>query len=237
MSEDVIIEQPEITGEIKETNESTAEEKQPELKTFTQEQLDEIIQREKGKAYRKAQRELQPAQPMPAQQVSDRPPARTSFASDEEWLDARDDWRDSQKAVKAAQQQELVRNEQIAINAEKLYVKAEKLAEFDREVFDSLPITATVAGIIMESDIASKIMAYMSVNPDEAERISELSQAKQALEMGKIEEKLSKTKTSNAPDPITPIGGKAGSTQNKAIESMTHDEYVVMRRKQGAKWG
>jgi hypothetical protein len=79
-------------------------------------------------------------------------------------------------------------------------------------------------------------MAYMSANPDEVERITKLSDARQAVELGKLEAKLqSAPKTSKASPPISPVTGARGGA-SPDLGSADFAAYKAMRAKQGARW-
>lgn len=223
------------------------QEENPEAaKSFTQAELDAIVQKEKAKAeakaYRRAARESREAfqqsltvQQPPAQQA-DQMPKRENFASDEDWLNARDDWRDQKRVQEARQAQMQNQTRQVVSRTESLYAEAQKLPGFDREEFDQLPITQAMAASLLESDVAPKVMAFMQSNPAEVERISKLSPARQAAEIGKIEDKVSAAPAvSRAPPPIKPVGAR-GAASNGDLSRMSMDEYKAMRAKQGARW-
>ena len=108
---------------------------------------------------------------------------------------------------------------------------------FDREAFDSLPLTPVIAQAIIDSDMPSKVMVHLASNPDEVERISRLSPARQAAEIGKIETVLSaaRVKASNAPAPIKPVGTRGGASAGDRGK-MSMDDYVASRAKEGARW-
>lgn len=86
---------------------------------------------------------------------------------------------------------------------------------------------------ILESEVGPNLLHYLAKNPDEAERIAELSPVRQVAELGKLETKLSPAarKASSAPAPITPVGN-SGSTSTKKLAEMTQDEFDKARRKQ-----
>jgi hypothetical protein len=115
--------------------------------------------------------------------------------------------------------------------------EAAKISGFDREAFDELPITDAMAYAILDSDVAAKITAHLTSNPDDAERISALSPARQAAEIGKLEARISSqtVKASNAPAPIKPIGNRGGSANSDLAKSSMED-YIAARAKQGARW-
>lgn len=241
---DEIVEAPlveESTPEAQETAPETPEESKPADKTFTQAEVDAIIQKRVAKAEAKAARQIertyretleriapQPAKPAPTE-IS-----RDNYATDAEWIDAKVEARfaERERQQQAAQQQ--THAQQIEKTTEQLYAKAEKEIGFDRDAFEDLPLTPSIASAIIESDIAPKLMAFMTSNPEEVERIARLSPTRQAVELGKLEVKLSNApKTSAAPAPITPIG--AGRSNSLDLASASAEDFYLARQKAGSK--
>ena len=220
------------------------ESSQAEEKTFTQAELNEIIQKEKAKAAAKADRRALAAyretlerfvpQQQPVQQYNDGKPARDSFTSDEAYVDALTDWKLDQRDRVGQQQRAQQQQQTLVKKTESMYAEAEKLDGFDREEFDSLPLTPVIASALMESDAPAKMMAFMAANPDEVARIAAFSPTKQAAEIGKLEAKLSAAKPSNAPPPIKPIGSRGSASPN--LEKASMAEYMEMRMKQKPAW-
>lgn len=241
---------PEVAQENATTDESqtdgeTVKKEVPVEKTFTQEELDEILQRRLAKsearaerrvkeAYREALQAVTQQQPRATQTSSE--PTRDQFASDAEWIDAKVEHRLAlrDQAQKAESQREA--QHRITKETETLYAKAEKVPGFDRETFDELPLTKSIASAVLESDVGPQLMAYMSANPDEVERISKLSDTRQAVELGKLEAKFQSTpKTvTRTPPPITPVGARGSSSTDLA--SADFAAYKAARIKQGARW-
>jgi len=223
------------------------ESSQAEDKKFTQAELNEIIQKEKAKAEAKAERRAlkayretlerfaPPQQPQPARQASDRP-TQADFANVDDYVEAMTEWKLGQANKQYQQQQQQEQHKTITQKTESIYAEAEKIDGFDREAFDELPLTKTIAEALIDSDVPAKLMAHLSANPEEVERIISLSPSRQAVEIGKIEAKLaSAPKVSNAPAPIKPIGTRGGSTNND-VNKMSMEEYAAYRKQQGAQW-
>lgn len=115
-----------------------------------------------------------------------------------------------------------------------IFAQAAKDGDFDADDFlESTVVTPVMAEAILESDAASKVVKYLYNNPEEAERIAELSAARQAVEIGKLEAKLSAApapaKKSGAPAPIKPVGGKS-TVSNEYRPDMTDAEYREWRK-------
>ncbi len=228
------------------TESHEGEEKQaPVERTFTQKELDEILQKRLAKSEARAERRAKEAyrealeavtRTQPVQRQTSNEPTRDQFASDAEWIDAKVEYK--LQGRESATRAEAYRASQQSLNSktEDLYAKAEKVHGFDRESFDELPITRSMAGALIESDVAPQLMAYMSANPDEVERIAKLSDARQAVELGKLEVKLQQSpKTTKATPPISPVTGSRGGVTTD-LNSADFAAYKAMRAKQGARW-
>jgi hypothetical protein len=224
---------------------ATTEETTAEAKTFTQEELNDIVKKEKARAEAKAERRvlkaLERIAPAPAQQQFQAPqqdvrPTRREGESDDAFVERVADWKLDQRDRASQQQKAQERNQSLASKTERMYAEAAKHPEFDREEFDSLPLTPILAEALIDSEQAPKLMAYMSANPEEVARISALSPARQAAEIGKLEAKVATApKTSKAPPPITPIGSRGGG-QNTDYATMSVDQVADAMKKRGSRW-
>ena len=214
-----------------------------ESKTFTQDELNEIIQKEKAKAEAKAERRalkayretlerFAPQQPQAPTETGR--PSREQFATDDDWVEAVTDWKLEKRDRAANQQQQAQRQQSVASKTESIYAEAQKIPGFDREAFDELPLTPAIASALIDSEVSAKLMAHLAANPEETERIAGLSPARQAAEIGKLELSItSAPKTSKAPPPIKPVGGNGSA--GKDIFTSDYDDFVKLRRQQLAK--
>ncbi len=227
--------------------ETDGTERQPpnEPKTYSEEELQDRIERASAKAAAKAERRAlreaterlnRAAQyQQPTQPQGDGRPQRDQFASDADYIESLTDWKLEQrdKTVKQEKQQEQLRS--MHQKTEKIYAEAEKAPGFDRDDFESLPLTPAIAQAITDSDVAAKLMVYMAANPAEVDRITALSPARQAAEIGKLETRLSTTaKPPKTPAPIDPVGG--GASPVKSLQNMSAEEYYQARLKQKPHW-
>jgi dynactin complex subunit len=240
---------PEIVAAQPETTPVPVEEKKEaeEVKSFTQAELDKIIQSEKAKAEAKAERRAMKAyketlerlipQPQAKQEApADTRPTQSQYANVDDYVEAMADWKLQQREQVQQRAQAQERNQTLNSRTESIYAEAEKLPGFDREAFDELPLTQHIAAAILDSDVPAKVMAFMAANPDEVARISSLSPARQAAEIGKLEVKVSSIpKVSNAPAPLKPVGARGNATGGDPSR-MSMEEYQEYRAKQGARW-
>jgi hypothetical protein len=227
---------------------------QADERKFTQAELDDIIKKRIAKATAIAERKASKAYAEKLEQLAVKPqvqpqevkaegkPKLDQFETVEEYVEAVADWKMQTHQQNQARQTEEQRIKQfqgeVQAKAAHVFELAEQDPEFDNEVFETLPVSDPMAFAIMDSDIAPKLMVYLTKNPEEVDRITKLSPARQAAEIGKLESKLSvveKVKPSGAPAPIKPVGSRGGAASGNPAE-MSQSQYEAMRAKQGATW-
>ncbi len=227
--------------EVEATEETEGETTEPALLSLTQEELDERIRKATKKAAaiaeRKTRQRLQAEQAIQQgeQKVKEIPaPRRELYASEDDYIDARIAYRD---AVMAQQQNVKAEAEFHAAMAEKvedLLDEASEFPEFDRDSLMSIAFTDAMNEFVLDSAKGAKILAFLSANPEEQERIAKIkSPVRQVAEMSKLEDKLSIRPKKDA-KPVDPVKGT--NVQQKNLENMSQAEYEAYRRKQGAVW-
>ena len=150
---------------------------------------------------------------------------RSQFASEEDYIDA---------VVEAKVQEREARKQQEskAGKITSILKEAEKLGDFDIADFKNVRISPIMAEAITDSDVAPLLVKHFHDDPEEAERISTLSPARQAVEIGKLEARLAEEKPaptkSKAPPPIKAISAGNSSTPNYRPE-MTFEQYAKFR--------
>ena len=212
-------------------------------RTYSQKEFQESIEKATAKAsakaerraYREALQTLSPNQ-APVVQPNDNKPLRGNFATDEAYIETLTDWKIDQRESAGKQAQAQQAQTQQVTRAESIYAEAMKTG-LDRDDLNEVAeaMTPAMRSVLIESDVGGKLIAFMAANPDEVTRIANLSPARQAAELGKLEIKMtSAPKVSAAPPPIKTIGSGAASTQS--LETASFDEYKKLRAKQGASW-
>lgn len=212
-------------------------------KTFTQKELDEIVQKRTAKAEAIAERRAIKAyaqkleqmvpqqQPQAAAEAENGEPQEHYYATAGEYARALVQWDRGQREQVTRQQQQQEQSRSLNSRTEGIYAEAAKVPGFDREAFDELPLTQHIAAALIESDAPAKLMAHLAANPDEVERIAGLSPARQAAEIGKLETRIaSAPKVSKAPPPITPIGGSKGDVSGAPSDAMSDAAYAKWRK-------
>lgn len=207
---------------------------QPAEKTFTQKELDDILEKRLGKERRKREdlsRRLQVTeelalrsrpQEQPKPQADEGAPKRESYHDYESFLEAKAEWRADQaveKRFKERTEKEATERTQAERGKiEKTFRERSQKAATEVEDFEDVlsaseaPMTPQMAEAIMHSELGPKLAYHLAKNPEEAERIAALPAARQATEIGRLETKIESApppkKPSNAPAPIAPVGGK-----------------------------
>jgi hypothetical protein len=191
-------------------------------------------------------------------------PKVEDFDNYNEYVESLTDWKADQKAAKI---REDIRNERAAERGneqaktvfEKSATEARKaLPDFDEVMAGakSVRISEGVAAALRESDRQAELCYQLVKDPSIADRLSEMTPARAAMEIARMESALEPVsaepdpeekqadvpakpvppvrKTTSAPAPIKPLG-KGASTQAD-LSKLGMDDYVKRRSEQGAKW-
>lgn len=197
-------------------------------KTFTQEELDEIVARRVAKAERAMRREQQPKPVIPEAYDGDGVPL-----SPEEII----------RKHEQAKQGETLREAYF----EREEAALEKYDDFQQVAYNpSLPVSETMARAIQASDDGPDVLYWLGSNPKEATRISRIADpVLQAKEIGKIEARLADNppapRTSKAPAPLAPVtpssNGKTvyDTTDPRSIDTMSTSQWIEADRQRQLK--
>lgn len=231
-----------------------SQEQQPE-KTFTQAELDAIVQKRAAKEARKADARYQELQreiaalkePKPAESKPESAPKREDFQSYEDYVEARADWRAEQKVNKRfeefesksktkeaeTKQAQAQREFQKRVDAV-IELGQKNYPDFDAAINEAVedglvPTKGPLYEAIMDSDMGEKLVYHLAKHPAEAERIQKLSVYGQLRELGKLEDKLSAKKEPR--ETMEPIGGRT-STATGLRDNMSDEAWIKAREKQ-----
>jgi len=229
-------------------------------KTFSQEQLDEILEKRLGKERRKREelrRELDVTRKLALQRDEPRKdpakpeaaePKREDFESYESFIEAKAEWRADQRVdqrlAKQREESERTRTQEEQQKLDKQFqaevrkMSAEVDGLDDDLASSEAPLTEAMHRAITSCDPLSlgvKVLHHLTKHPEEAERIAALPAPRQAAEIGKLEAKLSvetpPKKPSQAPEPIKPVGAGSG-VQTGIRPGMSFKEFRAERNKQ-----
>lgn len=137
--------------------------------------------------------------------------------------------------------QETLENERTAAQelAWEAFSEGENLARAKYADYDAVtrnpnvPITGEIVELAMDSDVGPELVYHLGKNPQEAARIAALPPKRQAVEIGRLEARLTAPKPVIAPppDPVTPISGGGSAQAQKDPSKMSMSEYVAWRAK------
>lgn len=207
---------PGATPEPTATREPT--EQKPE-KTFTQAELDEILEKRLAKERRKRSdlenrlriteelhlrgKPQEPAQPAAPTNGSGEP-SRDQYADYESFLEARAEWRAAQAVEKRLAERERETQQRTAQETaakqaaefrKRVNESAKSLEDFEDVIAEatrdaSLPVARLAAEPFDAAENPGAVLYHLAKNPDEAERIAALSPARQAREIWLLDSKL-----------------------------------------------
>ena len=246
---------PEPTTQAPEPTAGQEGEQTPEAKperTFTQAELNKIVQKEKAQESRRAEklaearyraefaeRELQAIRQASQPKQPEGEPKLDQFQDYESYIKAYAKFEAKQlfEAHKAetqqAYQQQSVQ-QQAAQRAQSIMPKVEKAAEkYDdfHDVATSFNAPQAMQEAMLESDIPGELYYHLGSNPAELNRIASLSPIKQVAAILALEAKLkAPPAVTKAPPPIVPTIGQ--SSVKKATFDLPWKEFVKQRRKE-----
>jgi hypothetical protein len=206
---------PPVVDTASPTDEKSPESK-PVEKTFTQSELDDILQKRLAKEHRKLERQarleveneyLRKQQAQPQQQVAQSvqdagsgEPRPENFQTYEEYIEAVTDWKVEAKLdakLRSLQEQSQERKQQSAQAqheasiAENLSKAAEKYEDFHEVISNpNLQVTIAMRDAIGDSEIGGEIAYYLGTHADESAAIAKMSPVQQIKAIDRLEAKL-----------------------------------------------
>lgn len=246
--------------------EESKPETKPESRTFTQDELDKIVAKEKARVERRLakeiRREVEEALKAQTPQAPQTPeaaakPKPDQFSTTEEYVEALAAFKaeeifrtKTQESESQRREAELRQRHQSVVTSyqERVEQAMEKYPDFEDVAYSpDVPITNAMAATIQESEKGPDIAYFLGKNPAEAQRIAKLSPFLQAKELGKLEAKLESApapvRTSNAPPPINPIRnatagtGFVDTTDPKSLKQMGTSAWIeAENRRMAEEW-
>lgn len=222
------------------TSDDSATPAAPDANNGVQRRIDELTRHwrttERDRDYWRelALKGQQPPQQPPAQPSR---PKADDFESYDEYIEALTDYKVGERAKQWQEQQRAQQGQQAQAQRQQAFqAKAHEFTQQHPDFWEvagnpAVPISQTVVDVAIESDIGPQVLYHLGKNPQEAARLAQLSPTAVAREIGRLEARLQlpPKKTSQAPEPIQPIGG-GGEQATKDPSKMTMDEFVAWRR-------
>jgi len=232
----------ESVAEPEVTEQETEPEKIPE-KVYTKSELDEIMTRRVAREKRKLQREFESKQPKAEREKTQGEPNIDDYEDTTEWIKDRTDWAATNAAKKERASYEQSTQEKAAekVNAE--YQKQQNASAAKHsdywDAMEALEDYGEIPGYLNESvvmsDIAGELSYFLGKNPDELDRLLELTPNAAVKAVARLEDKLSATTKKEvskvpAPTPKVNTSGKAESLEYK--KDMTFEDFKKLRNNQ-----
>ena len=138
-----------------------------------------------------------------------------------------------------AQQAQNISQQKVASFASKAEEFQSKHSDFYEKINDpSLPTSETIATSLIESDKGPEVAYYLANNTGELNDILKLSPYKQAIAIGRLEAKVesggAKVRTSNAPAPLSTVGGgssmKEGPSDKDDVKTWMAKETARLKK-------
>lgn len=207
-------------------------------KTFTQAEVDALIQKRLLKEERRVHRRIeQQLREQKQAEVLKTEPRRDDFRDDEAFTQAQiDHLAEKRAAEKLAERERAQQQERVA---ESFLEKAEKAQErypdYQAVVGNpSLAINEGMVEFIAESDLGADVAYFLGKNPMKAAQIAQMSPIKAARELSRIEAEIAskpRANPSKAPEPISPVGTR-GKSSVSALPSDEDDIDTWMKKEQ-----
>jgi hypothetical protein len=214
------------------------DEKQAEqAKTFTQAEVDALVQKRLLKEERKLARRFENEQREQQQlKALEKAPDRDSFRNDDDYVQAQIEHLAEKKALEKLTERESRRKQEE--QTESFLAKAEKVTEkypdFQTVVSNpNLAINAAMAEYISDSELGAEVAYFLGTNPMKAAQIAQMSPIKAARELTRIEAEIDakpKPRISKAPEPINPVGSKG--TSSSSINPSDTDDIATWMKKE-----
>jgi len=237
-TESEVVNQTELnTPDVTATEEKVDDKQVEPAKTFTQAEVDAMVQKRLQKEERRIARRLETeAQERQQARVLERAPERDSFKTDDEYLNAHIEHLAERKAIEKLTEREARRKHEE--QQETFLAKAEKVTEKypDFQVVVTNPnlrINDGMAEYIADSDLGAEVAYFLGQNPMKAAQIAQMSPMKAARELTRIEAEIEakpKARVSQTPAPINPVGSKG--TSSSSTQPSDSDDVATWMRKE-----
>jgi hypothetical protein len=190
--------------------------------------------------------------PKAANPADDAEPIPDDFETHQEYVRALTKWTvnqsDKEKEQKAAKAKlEAEQSQRLNAHYERVNAFAEKTADYE-EVIESvgdMSLSVSIQDLLIASENGPELLYELAKNRTEFERINKLGPLAAAREIGRFEARFIKAsedpkpepkKTTQAPKPIAPVGGKSGKVEKSIYDAtLSQREYEALRDKQTRK--
>lgn len=236
-----------VSPEVKEETTADPSSNEPEVKTEPEAQAnEEVKQKGKSRAQKRIETLVQEKHDL-VRQLEEAKASKVTPSKAELNPDDFEDYDDYLEAVEKTKSKEVTKETKTIDDGQLVVDQAkenfedarEKYEDFDDKV-NAMPIlTVDMLRVLNDSDDAGELVYYLANNPKEARALSQLPLGKMAIEIGKLEIKMTLPKTekpivkkvTTAPDPVEPVGG-SNMPARRPEDATSQAEYEAMRLNQ-----
>lgn len=219
------------------------------FKSNLQTRINELTRRQ-HEATREAEywkRMAQGTQAQPSAQAAPTKPTPDQFDDYGEYVEALTDWKTDQAVQKRMGEESSRRVQETRASTfqERVANFAQKTPDFAQvmEAAADLPMAKHVIDSMQDSEFGAELGYHFAKNPEVLDRLNHMDQRAADREIGRIEASFVNKLTAPPPPavkatkaPAPPSGLGQGRATTPAPADMGMDEYVAMRKKQGARW-
>lgn len=231
-------------------------------RVYTQAEMDRIVEKAKKNSAYRTRKEIEAfyqgresvkpkeAEAKPEAKADEpSPPQRGDFDDYEKYIVAKSEFAAEQAVAKREEKARKEREEAKAAQEKAEKIKSfqtkvrEKYADIDTRLANiaDIELPEGVGDEISGSEFGPEILTFLADNPKECERIAALTPSAARREIVKLEarlesqaapEKPKTSKPSNAPEPISPVGGRASVNDDAPKGTDTGDAYRAKRMRE-----
>lgn len=192
---------------------------------------------DRGDSTANQQKQDAPKSPAPGQ------PKPEQFATYEEYVDAVTDWKLEQRELAlrtaAEKREQAAREADFEAKAKKVIGDGEAEYPDFREVVSVAAITKDMAEALADSSHAHRIAYHLGMNPDESRRIASLAPRQQAMEIARLEARIERDTTPQAPKktvpgappPVDPVKSQSRDSNPGSMSMAEYAEWRARKRK------
>ena len=241
-AEDAAIETDTTVTDTDESGEPSTDDTNPETgKLYTQKELDEqaakIRKAEERKWQKRLDREVARAAPVEPLQTLE-PPNESDYTTIAEYTRAL-----ARHEIAVQKQQDAIEKSAETSRKEvaKMISEAHELPGYDHDTVAPFLVEwgndDAFADDLLESPVRAKLLEYLSLNPDELDKVDEMSKSGRRRWLGRMEARFEKKPTA-AVDPKPRVNG--GNVSNNLYKTnpgkMSDDDWFDERRKEGTQY-
>jgi len=200
--------------------------------------------KEQERRYQELASKLEQQTQKPSEPSKPRPTLESVGFSEEEYAKQMEEYLasqiesrvDSRLTAREQEQQQRQQHETLQQKTSEFFRKGIDLADDFADVIsnESLPVTESMRDALFSVDKGPEILYSLAQNPAELSRIASLNPYAQAVEIGRLEARMSmpqSRQTSSAPPPVKPLSA-GGESVKKDPDNMSVKEWQKWREKQ-----